>query len=58
MEIKAKKIKGIKKKLRQIESLKQKIESGEIENPDQTQLEKIEKQSVLEEELKTLENEI
>lgn len=57
MEIKAKKIKGIKKKLRQIESLKQKIESGEIENPDQTQLEKIEKQSVLEEELKTLENE-
>nr|XP_039263170.1 partner of Y14 and mago-like [Styela clava] len=51
----AKKIKNLKKKLRQIQELKEKIDSGVIENPDKMQLEKIAKQDGLEAELWDLE---
>ncbi|KFM74775.1 Partner of Y14 and mago, partial [Stegodyphus mimosarum] len=37
----AKRIRNLKKKLRDINALKQKIESGELANPEKDQLEKI-----------------
>ncbi|EDO30017.1 predicted protein [Nematostella vectensis] len=40
-EVKEKKLKNLKKKLRQIEDLQRKIDSGEIVSPEATQLEKL-----------------
>ncbi|CAG6021821.1 unnamed protein product [Menidia menidia] len=52
---KAKKIKNLKKKLRQVEELQQKLESGEIKEPTKDQLEKLGRAKALQEELKQME---
>ncbi|XP_058497801.1 partner of Y14 and mago [Solea solea] len=51
----AKKIKNLKKKLRQIEDLQQKVDSGEIKQPTKDQLEKMGRAKALVEELQELE---
>lgn len=51
----AKKIKNLKKKLRQVEELQQRIQAGEISQPSKEQLEKLARRRVLEEELEDLE---
>ncbi|CAH2224352.1 partner of Y14 and mago [Pelobates cultripes] len=52
---KTKKIKNLRKKLRQVEDLQQKIDSGEIKQPSKEQLEKLGRRKALEEELEDLE---
>lgn len=52
---KAKKIKNLKKKLRQIEELQQKVDSGEIKEPTKDQLEKLGRALALQDELQQLE---
>uniref|UniRef100_A0A3Q2VIE0 PYM homolog 1, exon junction complex associated factor n=1 Tax=Haplochromis burtoni TaxID=8153 RepID=A0A3Q2VIE0_HAPBU len=52
---KAKKIKNVKKKLRQVEELQQKVDSGEIKQPTKDQLEKLGRAKALQEELEQLE---
>ncbi|XP_074500674.1 partner of Y14 and mago [Sebastes fasciatus] len=52
---KAKKIKNLKKKLRQVEELKQKVDSGEITEPTKDQLEKLGRVAALRDELQQLE---
>ncbi|KAM9350775.1 partner of Y14 and mago [Symphorus nematophorus] len=52
---KAKKIKNLKKKLRQVEELQQKVDSGEIKEPTKDQLEKLGRAMALREELRQLE---
>lgn len=52
---KAKKIKNLKKKLRQVEELQQRIQSGEVSQPSREQLEKLARRRALEEELEDLE---
>lgn len=52
---KAKKIKNLKKKLRQVEELQQKVDSGEIKEPTKDQLEKLGRAKALQEELEQLE---
>ncbi|XP_037000055.1 partner of Y14 and mago isoform X1 [Artibeus jamaicensis] len=52
---KAKKIKNLKKKLRQVEELQQRIQAGEISQPSKEQLEKLARRRALEEELEDLE---
>ncbi|XP_035014877.1 partner of Y14 and mago isoform X1 [Hippoglossus stenolepis] len=52
---KVKKIKNLKKKLRQGEDLQQKVDSGEIEQPTKDQLEKLGRLEALREELVQLE---
>lgn len=52
---KAKKIKNLKKKLRQIEELQQKVDSGEIKEPTKDQLEKLGRAKTLQAELRQLE---
>lgn len=52
---KAKKIKNLKKKLRQIEELQQKVDSGEIKEPTKDQLEKLGRAETLQAELQQLE---
>lgn len=52
---KAKKIKNLKKKLRQVEDLQQKVDSGEIKQPTKDQLEKLGRAEALREELAELE---
>ncbi|XP_023613767.1 partner of Y14 and mago isoform X7 [Myotis lucifugus] len=52
---KAKKIKNLKKKLRQVEELQQRIQAGEVSQPSKEQLEKLARRRVLEEELEDLE---
>ncbi len=52
----AKRAKNVRKKLRQIEDLQKKIDSGEIASPSQEQLDKISRKAALEEELRTLES--
>ncbi|TMS16242.1 Partner of Y14 and mago A [Larimichthys crocea] len=47
----AKKIKNLKKKLRQVEELQQKVDSGEIKEPTKDQLEKLGRALALENEL-------
>lgn len=54
---KAKKIKNLKKKLRQVEELQQKVDSGEIKEPTKDQLEKLGRALALKEELEQLERE-
>ncbi|KAJ8390475.1 hypothetical protein AAFF_G00102720 [Aldrovandia affinis] len=52
---KAKKIKNLRKKLRQVEELQQKLDSGEIKQPTKEQLEKLRRGKALQEELQELE---
>lgn len=52
---KAKKIKNLKKKLRQVEELQQKVDSGEIKDPTKDQLEKLGRAQALQAELQQLE---
>ncbi|XP_032060707.1 partner of Y14 and mago [Aythya fuligula] len=52
---KAKKIKSLRKKLRQVEELQQRLDSGEIKQPTKEQLEKLGRRKALEEELQDLE---
>lgn len=52
---KAKKIKNLKKKLRQIEELQQKVDSGEIKEPTKDQMEKLGRAETLQAELQQLE---
>ena len=52
---KAKKIKNLKKKLRQVEELQQKVDSGEIKDPTKDQLEKLARALILQAELQQLE---
>lgn len=54
----AKRLKNLKKKLRDIEVLAQKIESGELKNPEAAQLEKVSRRSEIESELSDLEAEL
>lgn len=53
---KAKKIKNLKKKLRQVEELQQKMDSGEIKQPTKEQLEKLGRAQALQDELQQLEH--
>ncbi|KAM5180162.1 partner of Y14 and mago [Mantella aurantiaca] len=52
---KAKKLKNLRKKLRQVEDLQQKIDCGEIKQPSKEQLEKLARRKALEEEIEDLE---
>ncbi|XP_062855131.1 partner of Y14 and mago [Trichomycterus rosablanca] len=52
---KAKKIKNLRKKLRQVEDLQQKVDSGELHNPTKDQLDKLERAQAIREELRQLE---
>ncbi|KAM9855445.1 partner of Y14 and mago [Aulostomus maculatus] len=52
---KTKKIKNLRKKLRQIEELQQKVDSGEIKQPTKDQLEKLGRAKALQDELEQLE---
>lgn len=52
---KAKKIKNLKKKLRQVEELQQKVDSGEIKEPTKDQLEKLGRALAIQDELQQLE---
>jgi len=53
-EVKQKKLKNLRKKLRQIEELQTKIDSGEITKPEANQLEKLAKRNEIEEEINIL----
>ncbi|MGH0155626.1 UNVERIFIED_CONTAM: hypothetical protein FKN15_031724 [Acipenser sinensis] len=53
---KAKKIKNLKKKLRQVEDLQQKLDSGEVTEPTPEQLEKLARRKALEAEIAELES--
>lgn len=50
-----KKIRNLKKKLKQVDDLKTKIDSGEIKNPEKEQLAKIERRQELGDEIENLE---
>ncbi|XP_073470040.1 partner of Y14 and mago [Aquarana catesbeiana] len=52
---KAKKLKNLRKKLRQVEDLQQKIDCGEIKQPSKEQLDKLSRRKALEEEIEDLE---
>ncbi|XP_026072868.1 partner of Y14 and mago B isoform X1 [Carassius auratus] len=52
---KAKKIKNLRKKLRQVEELQQKVDSGELETPSKEQLDKLGRGQALRDELRLLE---
>ncbi len=54
----AKKLKNLKKKLRQIESLESKIKSGELKNPEKEQLDKVSKKQEIVDEIEDLELEL
>ncbi|XP_025095798.1 partner of Y14 and mago-like [Pomacea canaliculata] len=54
----AKKLKNLKKKLKQIEELENKIKSGELKNPEKDQLEKISRKKAILEEIEDLELEL
>ncbi|XP_016393865.1 partner of Y14 and mago [Sinocyclocheilus rhinocerous] len=51
----AKKIKNLRKKLRQVEELQQKVDSGELKTPSREQLDKLGRGQALRDELKLLE---
>uniref|UniRef100_W5KJU9 PYM homolog 1, exon junction complex associated factor n=1 Tax=Astyanax mexicanus TaxID=7994 RepID=W5KJU9_ASTMX len=55
---KAKKIKNLRKKLRQVEELQQKLDSGELQNPSKDQLDKLGRAQALRAEIKQLEAEL
>ncbi|XP_026884910.1 partner of Y14 and mago [Electrophorus electricus] len=52
---KVKKMKNLRKKLRQVEELQQKLDSGELQNPSKDQLDKLGRAQALREELRQLE---
>lgn len=54
----AKRIRNLRKKLRDINALKAKIESGELANPEKDQLEKIARKKEIEAEIEELELEL
>lgn len=54
----AKRLRNLRKKIRDINALKQKIESGELPNPDKDQLEKIARKEAIEAEIEELELEL
>lgn len=51
-----KRLKNLRKKLREIETLEQKIRDGVIKNPEKEMLEKVSRKSEIEEEIKLLES--
>ena len=51
----AKKLKNLRKKLKQIEELEKKIQSGELKNPEKEQLEKVGKKKTILDEIEDLE---
>ncbi|NXX81958.1 PYM1 protein, partial [Urocolius indicus] len=53
---KSRKIKNLKKKLRQVEELQQRLDSGDIKQPTKEQLEKLGRRRALEEELRELDS--
>ncbi|KAJ0036270.1 hypothetical protein NQD34_004947 [Periophthalmus magnuspinnatus] len=55
---KAKKIKNLKKKLRQVEDLQLKVDSGEIKQPSKEQLDKLARAQALREEIEQLEKDL
>ncbi|XP_020785623.1 partner of Y14 and mago [Boleophthalmus pectinirostris] len=55
---KAKKIKNLKKKLRQVEDLQLKVDSGEIKQPSKEQMDKLARAQALREELEQLEKDL
>lgn len=55
---KAKKIKNLRKKLRQVEELQQKISSGELKSPSKEQLDKLGRGQALQAELQLLEGDL
>ncbi|KAI7798260.1 partner of Y14 and mago isoform X1 [Triplophysa rosa] len=55
---KARKIKNLRKKLRQVEELQQKVDSGELKIPSKEQLDKLERGQALQEELHILEQDL
>ena len=57
-DLKMKRVKNLRKKLRQIEELQAKLDSGEIKNPEVTQLEKLSKKEEIERELELLEPQV
>ena len=50
-----KRLKNLKKKLRQVEALQAKIDSGELKDPSKEQLEKLQRRAALEEEIEDVE---
>ncbi len=54
-EEKAKKTKNLRKKLRQVEELQQKLDSGELKTLSKEQLDKLDRGRALQEELRLLE---
>ena len=54
----AKKLKNLKKKLKQIEDLENKIKSGELKNPEKDQLEKVSRKQVILDEIEDMELEL
>lgn len=54
-DLKVKRIKNLRKKLRQIQDLQAKIDSGELVNPEATQVEKLSRREEIEKELEELE---
>lgn len=57
-DLKVKRLKNLRKKLRQIEELQAKIDSGELVNPEATQIEKLSRREEIEQELEQLEAEM
>lgn len=57
-DLKIKRVKNLRKKLRQIQDLQAKIDSGELVNPEATQLEKLSRRDEIEKELEELEAEM
>ena len=57
-DLKLKRVKNLRKKLRQIEELQAKIDSGELMNPEATQLEKLSRREEIEKELEEFEVEV
>ena len=53
-----KRLKNLKKKMKQIEGLERKIQSGEVKNPEKDQLEKVAKKKQILEEIEDLELEL
>ena len=57
-DLKVKRVKNLRKKLRQIQDLQAKIDSGELVNPEATQVEKLSRREEIEKELEELEAEV
>ncbi|XP_068741034.1 partner of Y14 and mago-like [Montipora capricornis] len=57
-ELKKKRVRNLRKKLRQIKELQARIDSGELVNPEATQLEKLSRRGEIEKEIEGLEAEV